>query len=276
MVRPSLALLALVPTLALAELTDAPGCRDHPLLRRMPGTFIVKCKAAPLDAHAFIVGDKHKVRREEVEGGLSLVTYRFDKASGTAPSRLHVLRSYQRAVRRLGGEVLCGERNGTTTLRVARGGSEYWAEVGEREGSVSVLIVERKAAAQEAVASAAALANDLEESGHAAPGGIHFDSGLAVLKPESSAALTEIAKLLAAKPALKLRLVGHTDSAEAPEADVRLSRARAEAVKAALTSQHGVDAGRISAHGVGALAPAATNATEEGRAKNRRVELVAQ
>lgn len=276
MVRLSLALLAFVPALALAELTDAPGCKDHPLFTRMPGAFIVKCKVAPLDAHRFRVREKRKVRDEAVEGSFSLTTYRFDNASGTTPSRPQILRNYRNAAKRQGGAVLCEEYDGKTTLKISKGGSEYWAEIGEYDHSVSVLVVEHKTTAQEVVATAEAFANDLESSGHAAVYGIYFDAGLAVVKPESSAALTQIAKLLGAKPALSLRLVGHTDSVGALEANVKLSQARAEAAMAALTSQHGVAPARLSAHGVGPLAPVATNATDEGRAKNRRVELVVQ
>jgi OOP family OmpA-OmpF porin len=275
MVRTSLVLLALVPALARAELTDAPGCRDRPPFRRIPGAFIVRCKVVPSDAHEFVVRDRGRVHRKTVEGSVSLTTYGFDKASGTAPSRLQILRSYQLAARRMGGEVLRGE-GGKTTLKVLKGGSEYWAEVAESDHSVSVLVVERKAAAQGGAADAAALASDLEASGHAVVYGIHFDGRLAVLRPESSAALTEIAKLLAARPALKLRLVGHTDSVGSLEEDMELSRARAAAVVAALTGQHGVAADRLTAHGVGPLAPVASNATEEGRAMNQRIELVAR
>jgi outer membrane protein OmpA-like peptidoglycan-associated protein len=71
-----------------------------------------------------------------------------------------------------------------------------------------------------------------------------------------------------------LRVVGHTDSTGPLEANMRLSQARAEAVVQALAAQHGVATARVKGHGVGPLAPVATNDTEEGKAKNRRVELV--
>ena len=128
--------------------------------------------------------------------------------------------------------------------------------------------------AQDVVANADAFAKDLEAQGHAAVYGIHFDTGLTVLKPESAPALAEIAKLLAARPELKVRLVGHTDAVGALDGNMKLSQARAEAALAALTGQHGVAAARLSAHGAGPLAPVATNATDEGRARNRCVELV--
>lgn len=75
---------------------------------------------------------------------------------------------------------------------------------------------------------------------------------------------------------LKLFVVGHTDSAGGFESNMRLSRDRAAAVAQSLVSNHGIAATRLTAHGVGPLAPVANNGTDEGKAKNRRVELVAQ
>ena len=129
---------------------------------------------------------------------------------------------------------------------------------------------------QEVVADAAAFGNDLKATGHAAVYGIYFDSGKSDVKPESEAALKEVAKLLSGDPALKLLVVGHTDSVGQLEANMKLSQARAEAVVQALVKGHGVAAARLKAQGAGPIAPVATNRTEEGRAKNRRVELVEQ
>ena len=86
--------------------------------------------------------------------------------------------------------------------------------------------------------------------------------------------MDEIAKLLKTDAALKLRVVGHTDNQGGLDSNIALSKRRAEAVNAALVSQHGIAAGRLSAYGVGDLAPVASNTDEAGRAKNRRVELV--
>ncbi len=94
------------------------------------------------------------------------------------------------------------------------------------------------------------------------------------MKPESEPTLREISRLLSANPALRLHVVGHTDSVGTVDYNMDLSRRRAEAVVQALTSDYGVSSGRLRAAGVGPLAPAAPNTTEEGRAKNRRVELV--
>ena len=86
--------------------------------------------------------------------------------------------------------------------------------------------------------------------------------------------MDEIAKLLKTDAALKLRVVGHIDNQGGLDSNIALSKRRAEAVNAALVSQHGIAAGRLSACVVGDLAPVASNTDEAGRAKNRRVELV--
>jgi OOP family OmpA-OmpF porin len=124
--------------------------------------------------------------------------------------------------------------------------------------------------------NAAALANDITTTGHAAVYGIYFDTGKAILKPESGATLAEIGKLLAARTELKLHVVGHTDNVGTAAANMTLSKQRADAVVAALVMNYQVDGKRLQSAGVGSLSPVATDRTEDGRAKNRRVELVEQ
>lgn len=122
--------------------------------------------------------------------------------------------------------------------------------------------------------NAESLAGDINRTGHASVYGIYFDTGKADVKPESDAALTEITKLLQQDPKLKLYVVGHTDNQGALDMD--LSRRRADAVVKVLTTKYSVAATRLHALGDGPSAPVASNDTEEGRAKNRRVELVKQ
>jgi len=126
------------------------------------------------------------------------------------------------------------------------------------------------------VLAAKALSGAIAETGHVALHGIYFDTDSAVLKPESKAALNEIGKLLGQEPGLKLFVVGHTDNTGAFAHNMDLSKRRAAAVAVALAKAYGVAQDRLSAHGVGQLAPVAPNTTEEGRARNRRVELVRQ
>jgi outer membrane protein OmpA-like peptidoglycan-associated protein len=83
-----------------------------------------------------------------------------------------------------------------------------------------------------------------------------------------------MAKLLNGQPAMKVFIVGHTDSQGAYEHNMTLSRQRAEAVAAALANSHKIARNRLYTAGIGYLAPIGSNATEDGRALNRRVELV--
>ncbi len=124
--------------------------------------------------------------------------------------------------------------------------------------------------------SASDMSKAIASTGRIALYGILFDTAKADLKAESKPALEEIAKLLKSDASLKLRVVGHTDNQGALESNIALSKRRAEAVTAALASSYGVAANRLSAFGVADLAPVASNSGEEGRAKNRRVELVPQ
>jgi OmpA-OmpF porin, OOP family len=124
--------------------------------------------------------------------------------------------------------------------------------------------------------NAEAMAEEIDKTGHASVYGIYFDTDKAEIKPGSEAALKEIGKLLQRTPQLKIYLVGHTDNMGSLNYNLELSQRRAEAVVAALTRQYGVDAKQLVAKGVGPLSPVASNQAEEGRAKNRRVELVRQ
>ncbi len=129
---------------------------------------------------------------------------------------------------------------------------------------------------QVSLLDAAAMQSGLESAGRVAIYGVHFDTGKAEVKPESTATLDEMAKLLAMNPGMKVYIVGHTDNVGALAGNLDLSQRRAQAVVQALSGAHKIDAARLQAKGVASLAPVASNADEAGRAKNRRVELVVQ
>lgn len=121
---------------------------------------------------------------------------------------------------------------------------------------------------------AGAMAKSIEAQGTIALYGIYFDTDKADLKPESAPTLEEIAKLLQADPGLKLYVVGHTDGVGGHDYNMDLSRRRAQAVVQELVGKYAVAGSRLKSAGVGFLAPVGSNEDEEGRAKNRRVELV--
>ncbi|MEL7464989.1 MAG: OmpA family protein [Pseudomonadota bacterium] len=121
-----------------------------------------------------------------------------------------------------------------------------------------------------------ALARRLTESGHAPLEGIEFAAGSSELIGTSDSALIQAATLLRGRPDLRFLVVGHTDNQGGLDANLKLSLARAEAVAARLAAEEGVEISQLIPHGIGFLSPRASNATDEGRALNRRVELVLQ
>jgi outer membrane protein OmpA-like peptidoglycan-associated protein len=126
------------------------------------------------------------------------------------------------------------------------------------------------------VVDANAMLRGITEQGRIALYGIYFDTDKATLKPESNATLAQIAQLLREQTALKLIVVGHTDSAGDFQHNLSLSKQRAQAVMAALINNYGIAAARLRAEGVAYLAPTASNRHDQGRAQNRRVELIEQ
>ena len=116
--------------------------------------------------------------------------------------------------------------------------------------------------------------DELSKKGRWATQGILFDTGKSNIKPESTPTLKQIAATLKQHPDLKVEIQGHTDNVGQAESNLKLSQARAEAVKEALTKEYGVSDGQLTAKGYGDTKPAADNKTAEGRANNRRVELV--
>jgi OOP family OmpA-OmpF porin len=265
-------LFLLIAGSALAS-QDNPGCKDHPLFSRMPGYWIHSCTQKEFDAHSFDIG---KGKKMQVEGRYTEIRYYPESGSSSKPSELQILRNFENAIKKLGGSVIASEK-GKECLRLVKDGKEVWVEVwAEFTGKHGLLIVEKEAMNQDIVANADAFSNDLKATGHTSVYGIYFDTGKSEIKPESDAALAEIAKLLKGDTGLKVNVVGHTDNVGVIDSNMKLSEARADAVVQALTSRHGIDAKRLRAYGVGPLAPVASNKTEDGKAKNRRVELVEQ
>lgn len=134
----------------------------------------------------------------------------------------------------------------------------------------------RQQAMKYTMVDAKKMAKSITDSGHIALYGIHFDTAKAIIKPDSEKTIQQIATLLKNQPALKLAIVGHTDNQGTLDYNMSLSKKRADAVRLALIKQFGIAENRLLAWGAGYLAPVASNHTEAGRAKNRRVELVEQ
>lgn len=275
MIRPWLAVpaaLVLCAASAFAQEPDAEGCKDHPLFTRFPGFRIQRCTLNDFGSHTFLVGKKEVV----VEGRYSEIMY-YKNEDAKAPSPLQVHRNFENAIKKIGGVVVSNAGDGDAYYRIAKTGAEVWVHVSMNIGEQYLLrTVEKGAMKQEIEADAAALEAGIKTEGRIAVYGIQFDTGKSELKPASEPVLQEIAKMLKAQPTLKLHVVGHTDNVAGLELNLKLSKARAEAVVQALSSKHGIAPARLIPHGVGPVAPLASNDAEAGRARNRRVELVRQ
>lgn len=161
------------------------------------------------------------------------------------------------------------------TYLIRQGGKEWWIQVST--GAIplhgEVVVLERQGMTSKlAFIDAAAMKKALDADGRIALY-INFDIDKATLRPDAAAVVAEIHSLLSSDPSLRLSIDGHTDSTGTADRNRELSRQRAEAVQAALVAQ-GIAADRLQAQGFGPDQPLADNATEDGRAKNRRVELV--
>lgn len=205
------------------------------------------------------------------------------KEGAKQSSELQISRNYANAVKNMGGTIVfegecsgadCAENCGGRMMigKVIKGGNELWLEVAPfNDGNDYYLIVVAKEAMKQDV-TASSMLDALNREGHVALY-INFDTGKSTIKPESKAIINQIVEMLKANPGLKISVEGHTDNVGNPKSNKTLSDDRAKAVVAAIIVQ-GVDAKRLSTAGYGQDKPVADNKTEEGRAKNRRVELV--
>jgi OmpA-OmpF porin, OOP family len=261
--------------LAASDPNDKEGSKDPPLFNRMPGYHIYRYEDIQFDQFEFRVGPD---KTQTVEGRHLYIIY-DPNDNIQAPSPLQIGRNYLNAIKAVGGQLVYEyhDPGEDIVLKITKNGTETWAYLNANgNDSYSIHIIEKQLMNQDVVADASSLAKGIKESGKAAIYGIYFDTGKAEIKPESEPSLKEIAKLLQTNPKLKLYIVGHTDNVGGFDNNMKLSKDRADAVLKALTGKYGIAATRLQANGVGPLSPVETNQTEEGRAKNRRVELVAQ
>lgn len=257
---------------AASDPRDDKKCKDHPLLSRVPGHWIHHCEEREFDLRKIPTAAG---KTTPVEGRVWHIVY-YLNANTPKVSEVQILRNYQNAIRSLGGSEVYSDK-GRTSFRLKSGGRDYWVELWTSyAGGYQLFITQAGEMTQGVTANAAALANDIRATGHAAVYGILFDTGKAEIRPESAQAIGEIAKLLKNDAALKLYVVGHTDNVGSVESNLKLSDQRAQAVLKSLVADHGIAAARLRAFGCAQFAPVASNDAEEGRAKNRRVELVRQ
>jgi outer membrane protein OmpA-like peptidoglycan-associated protein len=274
---------------------NAEGCTDHPLFTRFPNMHISDCQSSQFDLRAFPVGPPLEADQKptlvEVEGPVQWISFELNEGA-TPPSGLQIMRNFEAAATKAGGTVegrypgWCkgsydDERmprmgNGclsyALTLKFVRGGKETWVfiQAAESDGSYIMTVSDREAMQQDI--SVTELVDGLTKDGFVTLY-INFETGKSTIDPASAKTLDAAAAALKAAADMRAEVAGHTDNVGTPEANLTLSQDRAQAVMAALV-ERGINADRLTAKGYGQTAPIADNRSEEGRAKNRRVELV--
>jgi OOP family OmpA-OmpF porin len=259
---------AVIAAAQICAAQDAQGCKDSPLITRFPGSVISSCQDQPDDVFEFEQGNGKP--RKRMEGEFHQLNYNFPKTA----SKAQVVRNLNTALRNAGYTFVydSGDYGDFTGYK-----GKTWIQIEvSGGGGYKLTSVTETQLTQDVVADAAALSQGLATNGHAVVNGVLFDTGQATVKPESAPALQEVVKLLQQDPKLKIYVVGHTDNVGGLAANLDLSRKRAAAVIQMLTTKYAVAADRMQAFGNGPYAPVASNDSEDGRALNRRVELVKQ
>lgn len=255
---------------------DAKGCSDPAMFpTRMPGYDIASCKKGNDTALLRWPGGQ-----QQVMGVITEVIYKVPSpANGASPK--YIAANYANALTQIGGKLLQDPAKSTlgdrVTGQVNIEGRDVWVQVnsdspiiGGNLQTYRVLIAQQDAGSQ--VVSAQKMLEELDKSGFITLY-LHFDTAKSSIKPDSAGTIQEIANLLRARPQLKVAIEGHTDNVGSPASNKALSEGRSKAVLDAVVAA-GIAPARLKSAGYGQERPIADNRTEEGRAKNRRVELV--
>jgi outer membrane protein OmpA-like peptidoglycan-associated protein len=268
-----LMVLALAVPVAAHAQDDAEGSKDHPMFSRMPGYYIEE-----YDAQDFSTFELDTDPPKTVEGKYWKIEY-WVKEGARKAGPVQIARNYTDLVVKRGGKKILDDvdaSGGSAAAQMPMNGRNLWLQVQvSNSGEVYTLTVVEEAAMEQKVEfTAAELANALASTGSVALHNILFDTGKATIKPESAAALAPVGELLKSDPSLKLEIQGHTDNVGTAAANLKLSQDRAAAVKTYLVQTFAIQATRLTSTGFGDTKPVAPNTTDEGKAQNRRVELV--
>ncbi len=252
---------------ALKPTLTAPADNDFRLLGHMPDYTIVKTEKFEQSEQEFDVGPS--LPPIKVQGKRTNLTYQATARPQPAAD-IEVVENYLAAVRVRGGELLFqGDKDVTARFEDA---GQIWVRVTSLFGEVNVSVLEEKPVKAVEPPKPDALKAALDKDGRVALY-VNFDFAKATLKADAAPVIAQVVALLKANPAYRLSIEGHTDSVGGAEPNLKLSEARAATVVAELVKA-GIAAARVSSAGAGLSKPIATNDTSEGRAKNRRVELV--
>lgn len=302
-----IAIIACLPVLVFGQ-TDKAGSSDHELIERFPNSYIYDYNVQSFEPYTIATGKSNASytlpSKRVVEGKVFRIFYTMSSDDGSV---YEVYTNYKNALKAKGAETIftcydgsCGNKDNLWgglgkeskflmpayyaenfayhAAKFSSGGKAYYVSMvfgyGLGEQGYEIHVVEVDEMSQKITLGDIEAA--LAEKGKIALYGIYFDTGSANLKAESNAEIALIADYLKRNPTVKLYIVGHTDNVGTLDNNMTLSVNRAKAVVTALTTQYGIASSRLLPKGVASLCPVATNTTDDGRAKNRRVEIVLQ
>jgi len=305
----SIVALMISTNLFAQRTTDIEGSKDYPLVSRFKGSIIEWYQVRNFDRYFILSLNDNKISNFEIDGKITRIQY----SVGKEHSVFEIFNSYENSLKGSDFEILttlndknCGanlqeqlyndEFNGLNKLpreALNPGDDEFYYLAAKKNiENKNIFIVVYTAlergdllvtfdaievqALEKGLVTVKDLDSDLSQNGHIAIYGIHFDSGKSEIKQESAQTLKNIAEFLNTHPDKKYIIVGHTDNKGDFDVNLKLSLERANAVLNELVTSYNVKAAQLKVYGDGSTAPVATNSTNEGKAKNRRVEIVEQ
>ena len=262
-------------TTSLFAQQDLEGTKDHPMFpNRMTNYFIFESKNN-FDAVDFnLAAEGAKIISKE--GTKTQIRYDFYSETGKSkPSVLQILRNYEAAAKKIGGEtVFLNAGEAIAVFKIMKKTAEVWVKVeaggNDNNDFYELTILEIEAMKQEIISNDILTA--LNTDGRIALY-INFETGRSDIKSESQKIIDQIVEMLKSNPTLKISIEGHTDNVGALQSNQTLSENRAKAVMNAIVSK-GIDKSRLLSKGWGQTKPIGDNNTEDGKVKNRRVEIV--
>jgi OmpA-OmpF porin, OOP family len=261
----SLAMILLSGSFLVAQ--DAEGCKDHPLLSRMPDYNISEC------TENYSQLDFYNAKGEDVviEGNRTHIWYIFNTESGKKePSYYQIVKNYANAITKIGGKKIY-EYEGVGCYELKKNGKLFKIKVGCTNASDILLdVVEMEQMKQDISANDMLIA--LNKDGYIALN-ILFETGKSAIQAESLPIVDQIAELLKSDMTLKISIEGHTDNVGDAVSNKKLSNDRAKSVMDAIIAK-GIEASRMTSTGWGQEKPVADNRSEDGKSQNRRVEIV--
>ncbi len=272
----------LLTSCVLFAQSDNEGCKDHPLFNRLPGFYISECKES-FDAIDMIVGYGKK---QTIDG--LVIKVRYTKMGNTDKkySRYQLIKNFEDAIVAKGGEKVYVAYKADDselwfsggTFKMMNEGNTYWVCVKQSSGDASdceaytLDIVKIEGMNQDVTANAMF---EKVNSGQPLTLYINFETGKSTIKSESQNIINELFIMLTNNPTMKITVEGHTDNVGDSAANKILSEQRATSIKTSLINK-GISSDRIQTIGYGQDKPIADNSTENGKAKNRRVEIKRQ